>query len=1110
MKKTVPRGRPLPAQVLLKILMIMKLTIIIILLTALQVRATDVNGQNITLHVKNTEIRKILNAIERSANYRFLYNYDLRGLRSKVDFSAENLPITIALDKLFAGNGLTYKIVNKSLVAVLSTEAEENLAIRVTGKITGGSDEPLAGVSIQEKGTNNGTTTNNNGEYSLTVGDNATLLISIIGFEPQEVAVNSRSVVDIKMAPSIKQIDQVVVVGYGTARKRDLTGSVASVKGADIAKQPVQTATQAIQGKVAGVQIITSGAPNALPTVRIRGTGTMLGGAEPLYVVDGVITDDIRNINSADIVTMDILKDASATAIYGMRAANGVLLITTKKGRTGRLMINYDGLVGFREPAKLVNMAGPNQYAGYLNEASIYYDTGDSLIKASQLASGVQTDWFDAILRNGFMQNHNLSLSGGNEKITYFFSAGYMSEEGILEQNKFNRFTLRANNEYKITKDLKFSMLASFSRADLNDVNNNVLNDAYKAAPYVPAKVNGRYGNTSAAGNIGNPLLQLEKKYNNGIDNRLQSTFSLDYKPISWLTLRSAFGIDLDFYNNTQYTYKFLSDTVTFLTAGGNQQQPNSVLSVTQNTATKWIWDNTATFAKTFDRHNVSFLIGMTAEEYKFNSLVGTRRDVPENKDQWYLNAGTTTGATNSNSGDKWARNSYIGRLTYGYDNRFLLTATARADGTSRFSEDNRWGFFPSVGAGWVISNESFMKDNTTFDNLKLRASWGRVGNDRIPTSLYYSIATINVPYYFNGAEYLGISFNNINDKDVKWEITDELDLGLDFTVLNNRLSGEIDYYNKKTKDALIYVNLPAIVGDQDNKYITNAATFENQGVELSLNWTDKVNGDWNYSIGGNIAFNKNRIVGLASGQALFDGNIGGQGFVTKSDNGQPIGSFFALQVEGILQNDADVASSGQSGARIGDFNYVDQDKNGVIDDKDRVYLGSYIPKVTYGVNGNVGYKSFDLSFNTYGTSGGKIYNGKKATRAASAATDNIETDAVNDRWTPDRPSNTEPRASIKQWPASSYFVEKGDFFRMNNLTIGYTLPSATMAKYKISNFRVYVTMQNLFTITSYSGFTPELQSIDVNNRGNPLSSGIELNSYPTTRTFAFGVNLSF
>jgi TonB-linked SusC/RagA family outer membrane protein len=983
----------------------------------------------------------------------------------------------------------------------------QNIVVR--GRVTDAANgETLIGVSIKVKGGTQGTSTDANGAFTINVAPTATLVFTYIGFEPVEVPVNNQTNLNVVMKTSASALEEVVVVGYGTQRKSDVTGSVARVKGADIASQPVLAATQAIQGRVAGVQIISSGDPNALPTVRIRGTGTMKGGANPLYVVDGIITEDIRNINNADIVSMDILKDASATAIYGMRAANGVLLITTKKGKTGKMVISYDAHTGVKEAANLVDMAGPAQYAGYLNEANIYYGSGDELITADQITNGANTDWYDAILKKGFQQNHNLSLSGGSEDLTYFFSAGYLSDAGIIETNNFNRFTLRSNNEYNATKWLKLSSLISFSRLNNRGVDLGAFNVAYRAAPYIPAKVDGLYGNTSLSNNVGNPLLSLEKTDNRTLGNRLQGSFAIDVKPVSWLSLRSSFGVDLDFLRSTNYGYQFdnVGPNSVFITQGGNQLRDKSDLTAISNNATKWVWDNTATFNKIFDKHSVNFLVGVTSEYYRFNGLEGKRVNVPADPDQWYLGAGSTTGATNNNTGDKWARNSYISRLNYAYDNRYLLTATFRADGTSRFPSANRWGYFPSVGLGWNIAEEDFMKGQKTLTTFKIRGSWGKVGNDQINTNVYFPIAEINLPYFYEGVEYSGIAFNQLPDRNVKWETTEEFDLGLDYGFIDNRLTGEIDYYHKKTTDALIDIRIPAILGDADALYTTNAATFTNKGVEFGIHWTDKINDNWSYNIGGNVAYNKNEITGLNGGQALVEGNIGGnQGNVTRSDNGQPIGSFYIYEADGIFQNAEEIAASAQKDARPGDLIYKDLGgpdgtPDGVINEFDRTYVGSYQPKYTFGINGSLTYKSFDLSINTYGTAGGKIYNGKKASRLDQR--DNLEAAVVKNRWTPDRPGNTDPRANLAQLPASTYFLEKGDFFRINNLTIGYAIPKEKLSKFFIERLRVFVAAQNLATITGYSGFTPEIIS------GNPLNAGIESNIYPTTRTFTFGVNI--
>ena len=1084
-----------------KMLLLMKCTIVFILLSCLQVSAKSYSQDRITINLQSAGLKTALRQIEQKSALRFLYNDEVISSDQKVSINAVNMPVTQVLDQIFNTTVLTYRVLENNLV-VITKRGQVTMDIVVKGTVTSSTGQPVEGVTVKVKNAGGGTSTNSVGFYTLSVPDDAVLVFSSIGFQPKEIAVSGRTDINIVLEPSLQQMEQVVVIGYGTSRKKDLTGSVASVSGAELAKQPVLTATQAVQGKVAGVQVITSGDPNALPIIRIRGTGTMLGGANPLYVVDGVINDDIRNINSADIVTLDILKDASATAIYGMRAANGVVLITTKKGRPGKMLINYDGSVGFKEAARLVNMAGANQYAGYVNEASVYYGSGDSIVKQSTLQNGANTDWYDEILKKGMFQNHNLSLSGGSEKINYFFSAGYLGDEGIIRTNKFERFTLRNNNDYKISNKFKISTLISYSRSNIRNVDLGAFNVAYRAAPYVFAKQGNLYGNTSLSNNVGNPILDQDKNNNSGYGDRFQGNIVGEYKPIQWLTLRSSFGVDKNNFRSVNYGYKYanVGPNNVFLTAGSNQVRNNSSLNIAESQGNRWVWDNTATIVKRFGDHSFNLLVGTTAEQIKQNSIGGRRNDVPEDKDQWYLNAGSTIGATNFNDGDKSTRNSYLSRLNYNYKDRYFLTATGRYDATSRLPKDNRWGFFPSVGIGWVVSGEQFMQNQKVVDNLKLRASFGQVGNDGIPSNAFTSLATPNLPYFFNGLEVLNFRLEQLFDPQIRWEVTTEVNIGLDFSLLKNRLSGTVDVYDRKTRDALVRIKTPTILGDDE--YITNAANFTNKGVELGLNWTTEINKDWRYNISGNIAFNKNRIENLNGGQAIPDGSVGGQGTTTLSDNGQPIGSFYIWDVEGIFQNEAEIIRSAQPNAKPGDLKYRDINGDNAINALDRTFQGSYQPKVTYGINAGLNFRTFDLTVGGYGTSGGKIYNGKKAAR--SDFRDNIETEVANNRWTPNNTNTKIPRANLNELPASSYFLEKGDFFRVNNLTVGYTVPSAKLAAIKMQSLRVYATVQNLATITSYSGFTPEISN------SNSLAGGIESSIYPTTRTFAFGVNVGF
>lgn len=986
----------------------------------------------------------------------------------------------------------------------------------VTGSVLSDAGSALPNVSVQVKGTTTGTATDSSGNFSIVVPDgNAILVFSSVGYTEKEEAVNGRTELSVVLTASSQSLEQVVVIGYGTARKRDLTGSVASVKGDELARQPVQTATQALQGKVAGVQVIGSGEPNSNPNVRLRGTGSVLAGVNPLYVVDGVLTDDIRNLNNADILTMDILKDASASAIYGVRGANGVIIITTKKGRAGKTTFNYTGTAAVKEATNLVDMAGEKQYAGYLNEANNYYGSGANLIDPNKLV-GNNTDWYDAILRKAFQQSHNLSMSGGNERFIFFMSGGYLADEGIQKGNKFERFTLRSNNEYTLNKWLKFNSQLSYTRGDANGANFDAFSNAYRASPYVASKIGEKYGNTSLAGNVSNPLLSIDKSYNNVITNRIQGNFGIDLKPIKDLTIRSALNFDLNYAKTTTYAYPFLSDTSTFLENGGNQSRTVSTLTLEKNDWSTLIWDNTATYTKTFDKHNLTLLAGFVAEKFRSNNVKGTALGVPVNKDQWYLNAGTAGSQTVENSGDLRTRLSYLGRVNYGFDNRYLITATFRADGSSKFGSTQRYGYFPSAAIGWNITEEAFMENQQTFSVLKLRLGYGAKGNDNIESNQFIPVATQNLPYYFpyGSTAIQGIAFNQAFDPNIRWEITKEINIGLDFGILKNKLSGSIDLYQKQTDNALIEIPLSSVVYDVDNKYITNATTISNKGVELSLNWNDKVGNDWTYSLNGNIAYNKNNIEKLNGGQPLIGGTAGNYN-VTRTDNGHPIASYYVLQAVGIFQNQAQIDASAQPNARAGDLIYLDLSgpngtPDGVIDDFDRTFSGSYQPKVTYGFNGNIGYKNFDLSFGSFGLAGAKIYNGKKAARGTNQLTDNVEAAVAKNRWTPNNTNTKVPRANAGALPASTYFIESGDFFRLNNLTLGYTLKTSWLDRAKVSNCRIYLSAQNLFTITPYSGFTPEILTVNADARVASLSQGVDLNTYPAVRTYVLGLNLSF
>ena len=985
----------------------------------------------------------------------------------------------------------------------------------VEGTVVDADDKTaLPGVNVVVSGTSKGTATDGEGKFriELAATENS-LIFSFIGYKSQTVDVSTRTSLTVELGSDAQTLQEVIVVGYGEQKKTDITGATANVKGEELTRQPVLTATQAMQGKIAGVQIISSGQPGSSPQIRVRGVSTALGGTTALYVVDGVLTDDISNINTADIVDMNILKDASAAAIYGSRGANGVVIITTKKGAAGDLKVTYNNNIGFRQAANLVEMANAAEYSNYVQAA-----TG-----TIPKASSYDTDWYKTILRSGFTQQHNVSVSGGTDKATHLLNVGYLGENGIVQSNSFQRLTIRLNEEYKFTKSIKMGLQSSygnsknqngFSNLDIDAFGNigGVYNDAYRAAPIIADYVDGRYGNTSGYQNVGNPLLDVR---NNNIlvkENRLQGSTYLEVKPLSWITLRTSVGADFRNSLNRGYFYQFNADENTFLIAGGNQYRNVSNLSVKETQSFRYVWDNTITMNKKFGMHEFTVLAGTTAEKYTQHWFQGSRNDVPADPNLWYLQVGDANTSQNDGRGDAWARNSYLGRLNYSYDGRYLLTATLRADGSSRLPKVNRWQQYPSIGVAWVATREGFMQGQNLFDLLKVRGSYGKVGNDQIPTDAFTTVVALNKGYGFGGSANNaanGSKIEQVVDPNITWETTEEYDAAVEFGLLQSRLTGEVNVYDKRVNNALISIPVLITAGDGNNIILRNAASIQNRGIEVLLSWKGKAGEEFSYTISGNATFNQNRVLALNGGQAIRGGGVGAaQPYVTYSDNGHAVGSFYVLKTIGVFNSGAEVNSYlGPEGkmvqptAKAGDFKYQDTNGDGQIDDNDRVFAGSYQPKVYMGINFSANYKSFDFALAIYGNLGNQVYNGKKAVRING--TDNVEKSVVYDRWTQANHTQTNPSANTGNQLASDYFVESGSFARINNLTVGYTFPKSFLQRMHMTGLRVFATTQNLFTLKKYSGFTAELP-------GDPINSGIELSAYPTTRTVAVGLNVGF
>jgi TonB-dependent starch-binding outer membrane protein SusC len=1088
----------------MKITCFMKLSLLLIFFSALRFTAAADGQSPVTLHIKNVEISQLFGTLEKQTGYHFLFNSRLPAIHKLVNVDVDNADIKEVLNIVFTGTGLIYKMLDNKLIVISSDDVNQDIII--TGLVTNENGEPLPGVSISVKETKLGTSTDNSGKFSISAAPDATLSISYVGFVTQEVAVNNQTELNVKLVQSSRVMDQVVVVGYGTQRKIDVTGSVGHVKGDELAKQPVLTATQAIQGKVAGVQVISSGQPGSLPQVIIRGTGSILAGANPLYIVDGIWTDDITNINTADILSVDVLKDASACSIYGVRGANGVILITTRQG-SGKMKVNYSANIGFQQAAHIVPMANAKEYQAY----------AQATLGLPFPITAYSTNWYNQVLRNAYYQNHNISVSGSSPQNRYNLSLSYQTNEGIIIDNDYTRYTIRFNNEFTPTSYLKIGTTASFAnQASQNVPTGTITEDAYRASPLVPAIVNGKYGNTSQYQNVGNPLVDAINTNDLSQNNKLQGNIYVEIKPIKSITLKSTLSDEVNFFDQRQYTYQHPNDTTFFNVNGGSQGAIRSTLAVNSDKYYHWVWSNTINFSKDFGRSRINILAGTEAQEYYNSGFTASRYSVAPVPSEWYLQNGDAANQFNGSSVTKYTTNSYLGRIFYSYDDRFLFTGNFRADGSSVFAASNRWGYFPGLSAGWVLSKENFMQNQNIFQFLKLKGSWGELGNSNIASDASVLTNLSNLPYFFNSGNTAagsttGSIVPQIKDLNVKWEITKETDLGFEYSILKGKLTGEFDVYDKMVTNALIYVQVPGTFGSQANPnstivagdVLTNAATIDNKGLEFSARWSESLNEKLSYFIGGNVSLNKNKVVNLNGGLPIFDGNINGY-FTTETKAGYPIGAFFMRQVIGVFQNETQIANyrdkNGdqlQPGAQAGDFIYK-FNPNGTLD---TAFVGSYQPKAYIGLSGGVNYHAFDLSIDLYGNIGNQVYNGKEQARVVF--TDNIEKSVATTYWQPGNGSETQPRANGGNLPASTYFLASGTFARINNITLGYTLPPKILRGQKvISSARLFLNAQNPVTVKKYSGFSSELPGSSATN------SGIELSTYPTVRTFAAGLNI--
>ncbi|MEI6574942.1 MAG: TonB-dependent receptor [Bacteroidota bacterium] len=981
----------------------------------------------------------------------------------------------------------------------------------VSGTVSDAKDgTTLPGVSVTVKGTSSGIITDINGKYDIKVPDaNAILVFRFIGYKAFEATVGAQKVINVKMIVESKMLDEVVVIGYGVVRKSDLTGSVSSVKTKDIVKITSLNPEQSLQGRVSGVQVTsTSGAPGAAPAVRVRGVGTFNNSA-PIYVVDGVILDNISFLNAADIASMEILKDASSTAIYGSRGANGVILITTKSGKIGeeKTTFSYTGEYGVQKLAKKINLLNGREYATVAN-----------LIKPgsyNNVDMVPNTDWQDLVFHNAAVTSHQLSATGATKTTQYYIGLGYYKQDGIIDKSNYERITLKLNNVYNLTKFLKLGNNLTFAPYKQQNAP-NVTYQVYRALPvikpYLPDSLGGGFAGVTG---VGNPLADLaySNNYNKGI--RAVGNFFLEANFLKHFSLRTSYGLDGLYNQAVSFTPAYA-----VLMADGTASMQNNTRSDLfkgSNTNMTWLWENTLSYNQTFGKHAIDAIAGFTAQEASSEYFAISGEDIlRDGKDFWYMNGNYLYIANKydhlkdlGNGVDdnlNYAMISYLFRANYTYNSKYILTATFRRDGSSKFYKENRYGNFPSFALGWNLSKEDFMKDIPYLSNLKIRSSWGKIGNEKIPYSDRFSLTQDLLAVFGIGdLSFPAVSYAKNGNPDLKWETTTQTDVGIEFGLFNNKFTAELDYYHRITDDILVQLSTPGHMGNGlGQKVRYNAGQVLNSGFEYNLNWREKI-GDFSYSIGflGSTVHNEVLSVGGNSGvdSLLYGGDYAG--FLTQSREGLPIGSFWGYQTNGIFQTQAELNAYPHDGqAQVGDLRRVDINKDGVINSLDKTNLGSPIPTFIFGFNGELGYKNFDFSFSIQGQTGNKIFNAKEIVRPDPY---NFENHILN-AWTGQGTSNTEPRATNGgyNYIPSDKYIQDGSFVRLRSVVFGYTLPKSISQKIYASSLRFYVKGDNLMTRTKFTGYSPEIASQDV------LSNGIDMGVYPISAIYSFGVNLNF
>ncbi|MFI5157971.1 MAG: SusC/RagA family TonB-linked outer membrane protein [Sphingobacteriales bacterium] len=1130
-----------------KTLLYVKLTFTLILLTLLHVSAKVHSQDKINLNVKNVSFDKLFDLLEKKSNYTFLYNNQAIP-DGTVNVDVKNISVPQILNTALANTGLSFRILSQKLIVITQTASPKATDITVTGKVTDATGAPLPGATIGIKQGRSLTVTDQNGVFKVTVPDNATLVVSFIGFQSQEISVAGRTNITIVLKDDNSNLNEVVVVGYGTQRKKDLTGAVSLISSKDINALPVGGVEQIMQGKAAGVSITqNTGAPGDAISVHIRGIGT-INGVNPLYIVDGVPTvDGINEIAPDDVESINILKDASSAAIYGARAAGGVVIINTKHGTSGKSKLSFNFYTGVQNANHLIKMADNAQYVKAYNTAAT--NDGRPLISDSLANSLSNVNWLKAILKPAPITNANLSISGGNDNSNYIVSGNLFSQNGLIQSSSFDRYNLRTAINSTISKYLKLGTNINLAYSKTRIVGTSgdgysgqaasVVRYALFRTPGTPVyDPTGQFvsipeqDNRSGVG-IGNflgdglnPVQEAANANDNNYSYIVLGNFFAELTPIKGLKIRSDVGLDMNFTTYKQFfaTYGTPSNDpyqgagYTGNLGGQPIQTVNSPNSLAQsyNNDLNYNWTNTATYDLNFNKHAIEFFVGSEIIKQDQQGIGASRTSyVNQGGTFQYLDNGNAVGEQNGGGESHYGYSSLFGRINYQYNSRYLAQFNYRYDASSKLDPNAQSQSVYSGSLGWRIDQEGFMRDIKQISNLKLRVDIGQVGNsNQLGDYNYLSTFLGNSYYPFNGTTNQGYTINSIGNPKIRWEVSTQEDIGLDMGFLNNSLTATVDYYIKNTNNVLLPLSLPSSAGQASAPFI-NAGKVRDQGLELELSYNHAINKDLSFTFSGNFATLKDDVVSLAGAPPISNGRIDNNYNATLTAVGHPIGSFYLLQQEGIFQNQQQIFTHAYQGPGIrpGDVMFKDINGDGVITDADRTFVGSPIPNFTYGFTGNVQFKNFDLTVFFQGVHGNKIYNQVLTDIEGFYRPFNITERAATQSWTGPGTSNTLPllswsdAANNKQ--PSTRFLESGSYLRLKNIQLGYKLGKNCLKVIGMSSARIFVSAQNLLTFTKYTGLDPE-QYNNSNNGSTPQAVGIDWGTYPSSRVLTAGINANF